>query len=130
MDKNTFACTHLREVMQGVVSREKGDRDRHCLFKTQICGLADNKGRQRPCIRPEAPRGNSDHFITYSNIFHSLTNRHNPAGALIAEHHVIIAVRRIETQGLHDIAKVQCSGTELNLDLSRVDLLTFCCAQG
>jgi hypothetical protein len=76
-------------------------------------------------MRPKAAGGNRNDFVTGLQAFHPFTNRHDPSGAFITEHQIITTVSRIKTQSLHDIAEIQGSGIDLDLNLSWTRLLTL-----
>ena len=81
-------------------------------------------------MRPKAAGGNRNDFVTCLQAFHPFPNRHDPPGAFVAQHHIIVAVGWIKRQSLHDIAEVQGRGIDFDLNLSWTRPLPFRFVQG
>src|SRR5262245_48952635 len=116
-------------MMQGIVRRQKGNRDCRALSEAEMGKLGEYErgGGSSKCGK--GGRGNREDLVTDVQPLHACANRCNRARTLITEREGVPKGGRDNAHGNQDIPKVKANRPDLDLNLSWSRLLARRCSQ-
>ena len=120
VDENALAFPHPRELVDGVVRREKDSRKRRSLDVAHRVRLTENHIAMHRNVAAEAIRCHTDNIVARLQVLHIGTNTDDGSREIITEPFQVDRIARIYAERLHDVTEVDTAGFDLDFNLVRV----------